>query len=276
MTNRAGGQAAWPEDRPAQMTRVSFPKIGSIVINEVLAHSDQIADDWIELYNTTDDDINIGGWFLSDNNDDDPNRMKYRIAEGTIIKSHNYKVFYENQHFANPLDPGCSQPFRLSENGETIYLQSGQNGLLTGYYEDEDFGASERDIAFGRHQNSTGTFNFVAMSTNTPGEANAYPKVGPILISEIMYNPPAGGSFDHDEYEYIELRNISADPVSLQEWDPQQMVFTPWKFTEGIDYTFPLGVSIPAGGSYSCRQKSHRIPRAISGDRCVDHLWSLS
>jgi hypothetical protein len=225
-----------------------IPAAGSIVINELLAHSDQTVYDWIELYNTTDQDINIGGWFLSDNNNDDQKRMKYQIAEGTLIRSHGYAVFYEDQHFANPLDPGCSQPFRLSENGETVYLQSGQNGQLTGYYQEEDFGPSEPDVAFGRHQNSTGTFNFVAMSANTPGGANAYPKVGPVLINEMMYNPPAGGPFDHDEYEYVELRNISDSPVSLNEWDSQKQMYVPWKFTEGIDYTFPLGVSIPAQG----------------------------
>jgi len=239
--NLAGGS-------PGSDDTGDIPAVGSIVINEILAHSDLEAGDWIELYNTTDTDIHIGGWFLSDNNNDDPNRMKYQIADGTIIRARQYAVFYENQHFANPLDPGCSRPFRLSENGETLYLQSGRNGALTGYYEEEAFGASERDIAFGRHQNSTGKYNFVAMSANTPGAANAYPKVGPVLMSEIMYNPPAGGSYDHDEYEYIELLNISAAPVALYEWDPAQQVFVPWKFTEGIDYTFPLGVSIPSGG----------------------------
>jgi hypothetical protein len=235
--NLAGGS-------PGSDDTGDIPVIGSIVINELLAHSDQEAGDWIELYNTTDTDIHIGGWFLSDNNEDDPNRMKYQIADGTIIKSGEYAVFYENQHFANPLDPGCSKPFRLSENGETVYLQSGRNGALTGYYEEEDFGASERDIAFGRHLNSTGKYNFVAMSANTP-VGQSYPKVAPL---DNLYNPPAGGSYDHDEYEYIELLNSSAAPVTLYEWDPAQHVFVPWKFTEGIDYTFPLGVSIPSGG----------------------------
>jgi hypothetical protein len=227
----------------------SVPAAGSVVINEVLAHSSAEDYDWIELYNTTDADIHIGGWYLSDNSNDDPNRMKYRIADGTIIKSHDYAVFYENLHFANPSDPGCSAVFRLSENGETVYLQSGQDGVLTGYYEEEDFGASDQDIAFGRHRNSTGTYNFVAMSRNTPGEANAYPKVGPVVITEIMYHPPAGGLLNKEEYEYVELRNISGSAVAMQEWDARKQMFVPWKFTEGIDYTFPPGVSIPAGGS---------------------------
>lgn len=219
---------------------------GDIVINELLAHSDTELYDWIELYNTTDRAINIGGWFLSDNNDDDPNRMKYEIAAGTIIDANDYIVFYENLHFGNPADPGCNKPFQFSENGEIVYLQSGQGGALTGYYEDEDFGASQQDIAFGRYYKaSTDNFNFVAMSSNTPGSRNAYPKVGPIVINEIMYNPdlPGGSPYpDNDDYEYLELHNISGSSQLLE------IGGIPWKFTDGIDFTFPLGTTIPADG----------------------------
>jgi len=222
------------------------PEIGAVKINEILAHSDQQQYDWIELYNTTDEPINIGGWFLSDNNDDDPNRMKYEITENIVIEPNNYIVFSENLHFANPLDAGCHSPFRFSENGETAYLQSGRDGGLTGYYEEENFGASEADVAFGRHQKSTGTFNFVAMSVNTLGYDNAYPRVGPIVINEIMYNPPVGGLYEHNEYEFVELYNISDSEVYLEEYDNEQHVNVSWKFTDGIDYTFPQGTSIVA------------------------------
>ena len=40
-------------------------KPGSIVINEVLTNTTQALGDWIELYNTTNAPINIGGWYLS-------------------------------------------------------------------------------------------------------------------------------------------------------------------------------------------------------------------
>ena len=209
------------------------PEIGSVVINEVLAHSDTDFD-WIELHNTTDVDMNIGGWFLSDNNKDDPNRMKYEIPP-TNIPSGDYVVFYENLHFGNPSDPGCRVPFALSENGETIYLQSGQNGVLTGYYEEEKFGASERDIAFGRYRKSTGTFNFVPMSANTPGAANGYPKVGPIVMTEIMYHPATNG-----DAEYVELLNDSDSTVTLYDFETN----LPWRFVDdadnpGLEYYFP-------------------------------------
>jgi len=222
------------------------PNPGSVVINELLAHSHADAPDWIELYNTTDAAINIGGWFLSDSNSI---LTKYRIATGTSIAPYGYMVFYEDQHFDNQGDPGSLTGFALSEDGERLYMSSGQDGLLTGYRDVEDFGASETGVSFGRYfKSSTGNYNFVAMSQTTDGAANAYPKVGPVVISEIMYNPdwPVGGSYTDDQYEYIELCNISSEPVTLY----SNAMGLAWKFTDGIDFTFPKEepVTIPAGG----------------------------
>ncbi len=221
-----------------------LPNPGAVVINEVMAHSNA-GPDWIELYNTTDEAINIGGWFLSDNNRDEPNLMKYKIADGTVIEPNDYLVFYQDTDFNNPGDPGCLVPFALSENGEEACLTSGldPNGFLTGYRDVENFGASQTNVSLGRYyKSSTGNFNFVAMDYNTPDANNAYPKVGPIVINEIMYNPPTGNQNE----EYIELHNITGAIVTLYRYDKS----TPWKFTDGIDYTFSTGpvVTIQAHG----------------------------
>jgi hypothetical protein len=223
-----------------------LPDPGSIVINEVLAHSHGGAPDWIELYNTTHNLIVISGWFLSDSSD---NLLKYEIPFGTRIGPRDYLVLYEDLNFGNPDDPGAHEPFALSENGERLYLSAAYDGVLAGYRSTEDFGASETDVSFGRYYKaSTNNYNFVAMEENTPGSANSYPKVGPIVISEIMYNPdwPENGAYANDQYEYIKLHNISIEPVTLFNYDTDE----PWKFTDGIDFTFPVDmpVTIPADG----------------------------
>jgi len=230
-----GGSPGWDDTE-------QIPVLGEVVINELLAHSHAGDPDWIELYNTTDAAINIGGWFLSDSSVD---FMKYEIAAGTTIEPYGYFVIYEDLNFGNPGDPDCHVPFALSENGETLYLHSGQDGVLTGYSDQENFDASETGVAFGRYQKSTGTYNFVAMSENTPGGDNAYPKVGPIVISEIMYNPVSG---NQDE-EYIELVNISDSVVHLSEYDNLQFVDVPWRLTDsnGITFDFPLGTALSPG-----------------------------
>ena len=63
-----------------------------------------------------------------------------------------------------------------------------------------------------------------------------------------MYNPdwPQGGSYTNDQYEYIELKNISGEPVTLFDYEKSE----PWKFTDGVDFIFPsdVPVIIGAGG----------------------------
>ncbi len=223
---------------PGAVDAPTAPAPGSIVINEILAHSDASDPDWIELYNTTGAAINIGGWLLSDNNG---NLAKYEIPAGAAIAAGGHLVFYENTSFGAG-NPGT--PFALSKNGETVYLSSASGGVLTGYSEDEDFGASETGVSFGRYfKAGTGTYNFVSMTAITPGAANAAPAVGPIVISEIMYNPGVLPSADPDA-EYIELHNISASPVALQD----AATGATWRLTDGVSYSFPASVTIPAGG----------------------------
>ncbi|UCF16178.1 MAG: lamin tail domain-containing protein, partial [Phycisphaerales bacterium] len=222
------------------------PDPGAVVINEIMARPHDNASDWIELYNTTDTAIDIGGWYLSDSTG---NPAKYRIASGTALGPNEYLVFQQDLNFGNVNDLGCHVPFALSASGERVYISSGQNGELTGYRSSEDFGASETGISFGRYyDSSTDNYNFVAMARPTPGAANSEPKVGPIVISEIMYNPdwPADSPYTDEQYEYIELHNITGEPVTLYD----HRMALPWKFTDGIEYTFPIDptVTIPVGG----------------------------
>lgn len=234
------GQGLWRElGLPSPLAENIPFSPGDIVINEVMAHSDIIHPyDWIELKNTADYDIDISGWFLSDSDKDDANLMKYQIAQDTILPAGDFILFYQNLHFGNPADPGCNQSFGFSENGEMACLSPGQNNSLIGYTLTEVFGASDKDVSFGRYQKTTGSYNFTQMSAPTPNAENSYPAVGPIVISEIMYNPASG----LDNEEYVELYNITSAAVTLYDYH----VALPWKFTDGIDYTFPVYTTIPA------------------------------
>jgi hypothetical protein len=243
-----GWRTSWQEGGNPGAADAGVPD-GAIVVNEVVAHQDlEPPGDWIELYNTTGAAVNLGGWFLSDS---DLNLMKYRIADDTCIPAYGYAVFYESTHFGNAADPGCLQAFALSELGETVYLTSvSAPGVLGGYRYSEKFGASDQGyaagdvqgVAFVRYLKSTGAKDFVYGAARTPGAANAAPLVGPVVINEVMYNP-ADPAATRDEF--LELYNISDSDVLL--YDPLNPANT-WKFTDGIDFAFPTGASIPAHG----------------------------
>ena len=217
---------------------------GSIIINEVLAHQDIETGDWIELHNTTDTPIDIGGWFLSD---DETQLKKYQISSGTTLPANGFVVFTQTNHFGDGAnDSGNLEGFGLSEYGETIYLSSGALGELSGGYSiSQAFGASLNGISMGRPQIDD-TVNeitdFIQLETPTPGAENAQPIIPDVVINEIHYKAV---NQNDALYEYIELFNRSSETIYL--YDENNPSNT-WKFEGGIEYIFPEGVSIPSGG----------------------------
>ncbi len=199
-----------------------------VVVNEVMANSGATDPDWIELHNRSGAPADISGWFLSDSASD---FAKYRIPNGTVVPAGGYVTFYEDAHFgAASIDPGRITPFAFSENGETAYLHSAVNDELTDYLEQEKFGASRKQISHGYYLKlSTGTYNFLALKHQTPTAPNSSPMVGPIVISEIMYNPTSGG-----DAEYIELLNITDATVTLYD----AASGAAWKISDGVEYEF--------------------------------------
>mgnify|MGYP003620529327 FL=1 len=49
------------------------------------------AEDWIELYNTSDSEVNLEGWYLSDN---DAKPTKWSFPTGVKIAAHDYLVVF--------------------------------------------------------------------------------------------------------------------------------------------------------------------------------------
>lgn len=203
---------------------------GAIVINELLAHQDVALGDWVELHNTSTIPINLGGWYLSDN----PFQTNlYPFPAAFTIAPGGYLVVSQAFHFGSG-----ANGFGFSELGEDIVLTAplGPSGEV--YGEKWQFGATDNGVSLGRYVTSTGKVDLAVMSQLTRGVANSAPQVGPIVISEIMYNPTSGE-------EYIELHNPTTQAAQL--FDPLRPTNT-WRFTQGITYTFPQNVSIAAGG----------------------------
>ncbi|MHC4465649.1 MAG: lamin tail domain-containing protein, partial [Planctomycetota bacterium] len=109
-----------------------------------------------------------------------------------------------------------------------------------------------RDVTFGRYTKSAASgynVDFVPMTAPTYGTANTIssPKVGPIVISEIMFHPDTANPLN-SYAEYVELYNTTGSPVAL--YDTANPSNT-WLFTdenEGIKLYMPGGITISAGG----------------------------
>ncbi len=230
-TSTAWRPSTAPGGSPGSDDGGAIPGPGAIVINELLAKPTAGGYDWIELHNTTDQTLDIGGWFLSDSAD---NLTKYEIAAGTTIPPQGFLVFTEDRHFGKAGTPGGHQSFGLSQAGETVYLCSGRKGQVTGYREQAKFGASETGTTFGRYGDGAGSEHLVPLRQATPGAANADPVVGPVIFTEILYHTDAP-----DGVEYVELQNTGETEVVLYD----SVRHAPWRFAsggdEGIEFLFP-------------------------------------
>lgn len=205
-----------------------------IYVNELVANPDTAQNDAVELFNPNAQAVDVTGWYLTD---DFRNPKKFRLPNRSI-PANGYLVL-------DNLEANRASALSFSRLGEQVYLFSADAaGHLTGWYHGFDFGASDAGVSFGRHAISTGAEAFAVQTRPTLGQINAGPRVGPIVISEIMYEPTPIGRFNNADDEFIELRNVSSQSVSLV--DPLHATNS-WRLRGGVDYDFPRSFSIPAG-----------------------------
>jgi hypothetical protein len=182
-----------------------------VVINEILAHTDDPAVDYIELYNHSNSAVDLTGCILTD----DLATNKFVIGS-VSIPAHGYVFFTQT-------DLG----FSLSAAGETIYLK---NPADTRVIDAIRFGAQENGVSFGRFPN--GGPEWYRLATQTPGAANDAIRPSQIVINEIMYSPMSGDADD----QYVELYNSGATTVNL----------AGWRLGGGIGFEFPTGTTLAA------------------------------
>jgi hypothetical protein len=209
------------------------PAFAAVLITEALSRTDNPPPtDSIEIHNPTAQPANIGGWWLSD---DFNTPQKYRLTNGTVIPAGGYLVLDESQF-------NTAGGFALSSDGDEVWLFSADApGNLTGYVHGHRFGAADNGVSFGRYVTSVGEEHFVAQTFRTLGAANAGPRVGPVVINEIMYHPPdTAGTNDNSADEFVELLNITDSPVQLFDSSPTNT----WRITGGIDFVFPANLTL--------------------------------
>jgi len=95
----------------------------TVVINELLpvnsnAGSDQNGefDDWIELYNLTDEAVDLSGHHLTDSK---KNPAKWKFPEGTAIAAGEYLIVWAD---GDSLQVGLHTNYKLSSEGEKVLL----------------------------------------------------------------------------------------------------------------------------------------------------------
>ncbi len=200
----------------------TLPDGNDIYINEVvtanhgtLLDNDYGAPDWIELYNPTGRDINIGNYALSDD-ENDPAKF---LFPDMIISAHQYLLVYA----ANKLDSAtCKNPatgFKLASRGLTLFLMSSQGASL----QKLSIPALAADVSYAYDGHSAFGLN----NRPTPGQANssiqakkdamtAMPGSSPLRITEVLMENTLSIADSRGEREpWVEVSNVSGEPVQL-------------------------------------------------------------
>jgi hypothetical protein len=104
-----------------------------IVINEINYHSPDYPDasDWVELYNASDEKVDLSGWIMKD--DDDDNR--YWIPDGTEIEADSFLVLCRDLNDFRSVYPEVGNilgtfDFGLSSSGDAVRLYNAGGELM--------------------------------------------------------------------------------------------------------------------------------------------------
>lgn len=196
-------------------------QVNTLVINEVMAsNKGAFADengniyDWIELYNGTDQDIDLTGYGLSD---EESGHTKW-LFPVSVIKSKEYLVIY----LSGKADSSMHANFSLNKSGgETITLKR-KNGKVVDSVKTVSL---DKNLVMARNELGS----WITTTEITPGYSNNEEGRKQFLDSLKLENdeleiteflPANKGNilFDGAYYSYIELRNNSDKEVSLRDY----------------------------------------------------------
>ncbi|MCP4185134.1 MAG: hypothetical protein GY761_17795, partial [Hyphomicrobiales bacterium] len=159
----------------------------SVFINEILVSNVSVNldpdytefSDWIELYNAETSQINLSGYYLTD---DLSVPDKWRIPSGTQIDPGGYLLFW-----ADGQDDENHTDFKLKHDGEVVALFDSSEDLV----DSVSFGAQLPDISYGRQPD--GTANWVYFGSPSPDGGNGSDGIpGQILAPQPQFDLSGG------------------------------------------------------------------------------------
>lgn len=170
-----------------------------VVINEVMPKpSTMYEDEWIEIYNPSEREINIGGWFLDDV--EGGGSKPYEIPQFTYIDSKEFILFWKNRT-------------KISLNNDwDIVRITDENGILI---DEVEYNKSKNDESFGRIPDGG---DWGVLPYPTPGESNGMPEMpneyeSKMMITEVYFYP-----YPNRDDEYVAIYNPNDVKLNISFW----------------------------------------------------------
>lgn len=230
--------------------KIKFPNLPQVIITEFLPNpaGDDEDNEFIEIYNNSAAEINLGGWSLEDK----AGKTRKFVISSLPVKAGEYKTFYSGETGITLNNSGEGTILRDNKNVIIFETSSGDeakegqsyaldaNGLWawtikptpqkeniiekkesasqnksSAASDDMNSGNdSEREAADGGKDQSEGE-QFSKDDQSPLG--TGYDFSDKVIISEIFPNPKGRDNRD-ENYEWIELRNLSNRDVNLKGW----------------------------------------------------------
>ena len=224
----APGEAGAGETQPAVATTAAAEQAADIVINEVMPDNKKVClgheKDWVELYNRGETAVSLDGYYLTD----DLQEPQAMPLTGMEIPAGGYLVVTLEEE----------GPFRLSADGETVYLLYGKQELS--------------QLAFGLSEDGESFSQEGICDLPTPGFPNteegyqAYLEslvLPELTINEVLASNSKYMAVGGQYYDLLEVRNNSDQPLNLLGYTLTD------KHSEPERYAFP-DVTLEPGGFY--------------------------
>lgn len=173
----------------ALLLTTAFSAQAQITLNEFLASNSAVNQDpdfqafadWIELHNTSNAEVNLSNWQLSDDADI---LDKWRFPTGTTIPANGFLLVWADGENTN-----LHTNFKLSADGEKIILSNAQ-GLEIDRF---SFLPQLTDISQGRSADGAGTWGF--FTKPSPGASNTTSQFFKDYVKSVPFFSMTGGFY---------------------------------------------------------------------------------
>jgi len=209
---------------------IDFTKL---VINEVMSSnngayvdSNGNSYDWIELYNGTDNEINLSNYGLSDTD----SGVKWKFPSNTILKSKEYMVIY----LAGKREDGLYTNFKLSKDREEYITLRSPRGKVV---DSVKVKLIDKNTVMARDNNGDWitTTNFTpGYSNNQDGRAeylnSLFKEDDSIIITEVLPKNKGLVSFNGKFDEYVEIKNNTNKTINIGSYSISNDINVPFKW----------------------------------------------
>ena len=201
----------------------------AVLFNEALLWVEGDGERWVELYNPSSQDVDIGGLWITDER---ANLTKFSIPPGTMLPALGFLSFSEAE-LGLDLSPVAAVEGELGRRFLALSTAGADRVIDARIFRPEELGSSEARIPDGDE-------DWADRATPSRSNPNVIDVETDIVINEVLYHP-IHGAIGEDEsiYEFVELYNRSTT---------RTIDLSDWRFTSGINYTFPEGVSLAPEG----------------------------